>query len=90
MKDESVEDKENVSSRYRGNPEETPLVTKMVRRFELPNAKKPEVPKKPTRLLNQWKSESGINSVECALVDVNNGKPDNVKMKNKKPKFFFF
>jgi len=72
VKDESVEDKENVSSRYRGNPEETPLVTKMVRRFELPNAKKPEVPKKPTRLLNQWKSESGINSVECALVDVNN------------------
>lgn len=31
--------------------QETPLVTKMVRRFEPPAGKKPEVPKKPARLL---------------------------------------
>lgn len=46
------EDKENVVQL--GG--ETPLVTKMVRRFELPPppaaGQKPEVPKKPTRLLN--------------------------------------
>ena len=60
-----AEDKEN--SGYRGNPEETPLVTKMVRRFELPagGKTKPEVPKKPTRLSNQWKAEAEASVHRC-------------------------
>jgi len=49
------EDKENANVNASDSVPETPLVTKMVRRFELappaPITKKPEVPKKPTRLL---------------------------------------
>lgn len=64
-KNHRAEDKEN--SGYRGNPEETPLVTKMVRRFELPagGKTKPEVPKKPTRLSNQWKAEAEASVHRC-------------------------
>ena len=51
------EDKENVVV---PGGAETPLVTKMVRRFEMPppvgGQQKPEVPKKPTRLLNAVQS----------------------------------
>lgn len=60
--DKNWDDKENVMQHLPG-PGETPLVTKMVRRFEQPPAgsaaappplpPKPEVPKKPARLASQ-------------------------------------
>lgn len=64
-KNHRVDNKEN--SGYRGNAEETPLVTKMVRRFELPagSKTKPAVPKKPTRLSNQWKAEADVGIHRC-------------------------
>jgi len=66
-KNHRVADKEN--SGYRGNPQETPLVTKMVRRFELPagSKTKPEVPKKPTRLANQWKTVEAAEAATSAI-----------------------
>ena len=82
---EQQEDKEN-EVRPSPSHQPTPLVTKMVRRFELPVTKpltmttsassvtfKPEVPKKPARLVKScsWKTE--INGALGASGNVNQG-----------------
>lgn len=52
------------------------MVIKMVRRFELaPAKKKPQVPKKPARLVGQWKADTSASSADSAG-DCAEPKPD--------------